>query len=47
MDAILSRSPYFAAVVGSGSLIVGLYSFHSPLSAIRVYGPEHWVTVLT
>lgn len=38
MDTILARSPYFAGVVGSGSLIVGLYSFTSPLSAIRVYG---------
>jgi hypothetical protein len=38
MNAILARSPYIAGVVGSGSLIVGLYSFVSPLSAIRVYG---------
>ena len=38
MDAILQRSPYIAAAVGSGSLIVGLYSFTSPLNAVRVYG---------
>lgn len=38
MDTILDRSPYIAGIVGSGSLIVGLYSFVSPLSAIRVYG---------
>lgn len=38
MDAVLDRSPYIAGVVGSGSLIVGLYSFTSPLSAVRVYG---------
>ena len=38
MDVIHARSPYLAGLVGSGSLIVGLYSFFSPLSAIRVYG---------
>lgn len=38
MDAVLERSPYVAGVVGCGSLIVGLYAFTSPLSAVRVYG---------
>lgn len=38
MNAVLDRSPYIAGVVGSGSLIVGLYSFTSPLNAVRIYG---------
>lgn len=40
MDAIQSCSPYFAGLVGSGSLLVGLYSLFSPLDAIRVYGTK-------
>lgn len=38
MDAVLERAPYIAGAVGSGSLIVGLYAFTSPLNVVRVYG---------
>lgn len=38
MDFLRARAPYVAGLIGSGSLIVGLYSFVSPLDAIRVYG---------
>ena len=38
MSFLRTQAPYFAALVGSGSLIVGLYAFKSPLAASRVYG---------